>query len=147
MLTALGVAGVRARIAGRRARAAFTAALLLLAAAGAALDTRGLRAPLASAAVPAAYDVIGRDPERAAIIDLPAGFLAHGFALFSSLYMYYQTSHRKPLLEGTVARLPVGVRRVVTRPAERRCSPCCSRAAGSWRRWRSSWPSTAFGIR
>src|SRR6185295_11963946 len=83
---------------------------------GTVLDTRGLRAGLGPATIPAAYDVIRKDPEPAAIIELPSGFLAHGFAIFSSLYMYYQTAHRKFLLEGTLARVPPGRTMVLQRP-------------------------------
>jgi hypothetical protein len=108
VVTAVGVAAIRARIPGRRGRGAATAALLLLIAAGGAVDVRGLRAPLASAAIPAVYDVLARDPEPAAVLELPSGFVAGTFAVFSSLYMYYQTAHRKFLLEGTVARTPAG---------------------------------------
>ena len=82
---------------------------------GAVLDVRGLRAPLTEAAVPAAYGTLSADPQPAAVLELPSGLRASGFAAFSSLYMYYQTAHRKYLLEGTVSRLPPDRRLVVQR--------------------------------
>ena len=115
VLAALGVAGVRARIGAASVRAIATAAALALVIGGAVLDLRGLRAPLTEAAVPAAYGTLSADPQPAAVLELPSGLRASGFAAFSSLYMYYQTAHRKYLLEGTVSRLPPDRRLVVER--------------------------------
>ena len=115
VLAALGVAGVRARIGAASVRAIATAAALALVIGGAVLDLRGLRAPLTEAAVPAAYGTLSADPQPAAVLELPSGLRASGFAAFSSLYMYYQTGHRKYLLEGTVSRLPPDRRLVVQR--------------------------------
>ena len=114
-LAALGVAGARARIGAASVRAIATAAALALVIGGAVLDLRGLRAPLTEAAVPAAYGTLSADPQPAAVLELPSGLRASGFAAFSSLYMYYQTAHRKYLLEGTVSRLPPDRRLVVQR--------------------------------
>lgn len=114
-LAALGVAGARARIGPGSVRAIATAAALALVIGGAVLDVRGLRAPLTEAAVPAAYGTLSADPQPAAVLELPSGLRASGFAAFSSLYMYYQTGHRKYLLEGTVSRLPPDRRLVVQR--------------------------------
>jgi len=110
VVTAVAVAALRARTSSPAARRALTAALLVFVLGAGALDVRGLRAPLASAAIPEAYDRLRRDPEPAAVLELPSGFVGGTFALFSSLYMYYQTAHRKFLLEGTVARTPTGRR-------------------------------------
>ena len=114
-LAALGVAGVRARIGAASVRTIATAAALALVIGSAVLDLRGLRAPLTEAAVPAAYGTLSADPQPAAVLELPSGLRASGFAAFSSLYMYYQTAHRKYLLEGTVSRLPPDRRLVVQR--------------------------------
>ncbi|HEV7731115.1 MAG TPA: hypothetical protein VGR62_03090 [Candidatus Binatia bacterium] len=96
-------------------RRAVVVGLLLLLVAGAAVDARGLRAPLVDASVPAAYAVVRDDPQPGAILDLPAGFASGGDGLLSSRYMYYQTSHRRPLLDGTVSRLPRGAAPTITR--------------------------------
>jgi hypothetical protein len=109
ILAGIGVAALRARVAPARRRLV-TAALLALAVAVPALETRGLRAPLVPITVPAAYDVVARDPTAAALLDLPSGFVRDGLALFSSRYMFYQTAHGKFLLDGTVSRLPPGRR-------------------------------------
>ena len=114
-LAALGVAGARARIGPGSVRAIATAAALALVIGGAVLDVRGLRAPLTEATVPAAYGTLSADPQPAAVLELPSGLRASRFAAFSSLYMYYQTAHRKYLLEGTVSRLPPDRRLVVQR--------------------------------
>src|SRR5207245_435331 len=114
-LAALGVAGVRARIGAASVRTIATAAALALVIGSAVLDLRGLRAPLTEAAVPAAYGTLSADPQPAAVLELPSGLRASRFAAFSSLYMYYQTAHRKYLLEGTVSRLPPDRRLVVQR--------------------------------
>ena len=105
VLTALGVAELRARCTAR-ARAIATAGLVALVLGGSMLDTAGLRGTLVGAEIPAPYGLIRDDPDRAAVVELPSGLTAEGFAAFSSLYMYYQTSHHKYLLEGTLARLP-----------------------------------------
>src|SRR5207244_783817 len=107
--------GARARIGPGSVRAIATAAALALVIGGAVLDVRGLRAPLTEAAVPAAYGTLSADPQPAAVLELPSGLRASRFAAFSSLYMYYQTAHRKYLLEGTVSRLPPDRRLVVQR--------------------------------
>src|SRR5206468_1838567 len=76
VVSALGLAGLRAAIVRPGTRAAATALALTLVVAGGALDTRGLRAPLASAAIPAAYDGVRADPDPAAILELPSGLVA-----------------------------------------------------------------------
>jgi len=115
VVAATGVAGLRARITHPRARMSLTAALLVAVIGAGALDARGLRARLVASAVPSAYDELRNDPAPAAVLELPSGLVAGTFAAFSSLYMYYQTFHRKFLLEGTVARLPPGRERVSER--------------------------------
>jgi hypothetical protein len=115
VLVALAVAGLRARIARPAARAVVTAAVLVAVVALATLDARGLRAPVVSAAVPAPYRALTDDTEPSAVLELPSGLVVDQLAAFSSLYMYYQTTHRKMLLEGTVSRLPPGRELVVQR--------------------------------
>ena len=116
ILAATAVAALRERTTHTPAwRAAVTAAAIAGALVVPILETRGLRAPLVSAAVPEAYAVVRDDPQEAALLDLPSGFVQGGLALFSSRYMYYQTVHRKFLLEGTVSRLPADRRFVLAR--------------------------------
>jgi hypothetical protein len=115
VLVALGLAGLRARV---QRRALATAAVLAVLVAGAVLEVRALRAPLASAAIPAAYRVLREDPAPGAVLTLPSGFPQGPPAAFSSLYMYWQTAHGRPLLEGTVARLPPGRRVLLARRLE-----------------------------
>jgi hypothetical protein len=103
ILAAVGVAGLRRRRTVRRGL--LTAALLLAVPAWGAFDARGLRAPLRDASIPLVYETLRHDPEPSAILELPSG-IGPAFSLRSSLYMYYQTRHRKYLLEGTVSRLP-----------------------------------------
>jgi hypothetical protein len=105
VLAGVGVAALRARIARPATRRVVIAALLALAVAVPALDYHALRKPLISASIPPAYAVIARDPQEAALLDLPSG-LTPGWALLSSRYMFYQTAHGKFLLDGTVPRLP-----------------------------------------
>jgi hypothetical protein len=104
VLAAVGVAGLRRRLTLRR-RGLITAVLLLAVPAWSAFDARGLRAPLREASIPLVYETLRHDPEPSAILELPSG-IGPAFSLRSSLYMYYQTRHRKYLLEGTVSRLP-----------------------------------------
>ena len=49
-------------------------------------------------------------------MSLPTGLTIDVFPNLASRYMYYQTVHRKYLLDGTVARLPEGVSPLVTQP-------------------------------
>ena len=114
VLTAIAVAALR-RDAPRATRTAWTAAALAMVIGLGALDVRGLRAPLASAAVPAAYELLRDDADPCAIVELPSGPDLSGLAFYSSHYMYYQTTHGKFLLEGTVARLPADVQWVLLR--------------------------------
>ena len=118
VVAALGVARLRARAASPRGRRALTAAILALVLGAGALDARGLRARLVASAVPPPYEALRSDPTPAAVLELPSGLAAGTFAAFSSLYMYYQTFHRKFLLEGTVARLPPGRQRVTERATD-----------------------------
>lgn len=115
VVAAFGVAGLRARIVGSGRRRALSGAIVGLVLVAGALDVRGLRAPLASAAIPSAYDILREDPEPAAVLELPSGPVVGSFAEFSSLHMYYQTAHGKFLIEGTVSRLPPGRHRVAER--------------------------------
>jgi hypothetical protein len=114
VLAALAVAGLRARPITAPVRRALSVACVVLVVALGALDVRGLRAPIAPARIPPEYAAIAADPEPSAILELPSGIGAN-FALLSSRWMFYQTAHRKFLLEGTVSRLPPGARPVVER--------------------------------
>src|SRR5262249_10946301 len=93
-----------------------TAALLTSVVIAAVLDSRGLRAPVIDARIPSPYRVLAADAQPFAVLELPAGLRAGGFAAFSSLYMFYQTAHRKDLLDRTVARPPGDRRPLVQRP-------------------------------
>lgn len=108
VVSALALSAIRARLPQARTRTAATIAVLALLAAGAILDGRGLRAPLVPAEVPAALDVLRSDPTPGAVVHLPAGYDESGLAPFASRYMFLQTSIRRPLLDGTVSRLPKG---------------------------------------
>ena len=114
VLVAGGLAGLRTRLPRPRSRAFVTGVVLAALPLVGALDARGLRADIRDARVPAVYDILRDDPEPAAVLELPSG-IGPGFSLRSSLYMYYQTHHRKFLLEGTVSRLPAGHQPVVYR--------------------------------
>jgi hypothetical protein len=115
VLTALAVAALRRGAASPTSRIVRTATALAMVIGLGALDVRGLRAPLASAAVPRAYLLLRDDPQPCAIVELPSGPDLSGLAFYSSHYMYYQTVHEKFLLEGTVARLPAEVQWVLLR--------------------------------
>jgi hypothetical protein len=93
-----------------------TAGVLVAAVAGGIVDVRGITYRIESAVVPPTYEVLRDDPEPAAVLELPVGLTKDYFPNLASRYMYYQTLHRKYLLEGTVARLPEGVAPLVTRP-------------------------------
>ncbi|MGH7894356.1 MAG: hypothetical protein ACREQL_06785 [Candidatus Binatia bacterium] len=108
VVVAIAVAAVRAGITAPARRRACTVLLLAAIALGAGVDTYGLRAPIVPAAVPRVYEIVRDGPERGAVLDLPSGFVQDHLALFSSLYMYYQTRHGRPLLDGTVSRTPPG---------------------------------------
>jgi hypothetical protein len=116
VVAALGIAGLRGQLSREPVRRIVTGVLLIAIPALVALDTRGLRAPIAPAVVPGAYDVLRRDPEPCAVLELPSGLTFEGFGNFASLYMFYQTAHRKFLLDGTVSRMPQGRRFLVQRP-------------------------------
>ncbi len=115
VLTAFGLAGLRARVRAGATRGALTVAALALIVALGALDVRGLRAAIAPATLPAAYDAIRADPEPSAILELPSGPELDKFGFWSSYYMFWQTAHRKFLLEGTVSRVPPGTLIVLAR--------------------------------
>jgi hypothetical protein len=154
VIMAIGIAGLRARLTSPVRRCALTAAILGVIVAGAALDVRGLRAHLASAAIPPAYALLRDDPAPAAVLELPAGSTAGGFAAFSSYYMYYQTAHRKFLLDGTVSRLPPGSRGARARSADRAlpyvrtssCTATCSRGP-ALRAWSDGHLRALAGVR
>jgi hypothetical protein len=115
VLVALGLAGLRARIVRPALRRLATAAALVAIIGLGYVDAGSLRAPIVEATIPDAYAVLRDDPEPAAVLELPAGLANSGFANLSSRYMFYQTAHRKYLLEGTVARLPPGLMPVYLR--------------------------------
>lgn len=117
VLTAIAIAGLRTRVDGTARRLVAPVALVAVLLLG-ALDVRGLRAPVTPAVVPAAYDVIRADPTPSAILELPSGPELDRFGFWSSYYMFWQTAHRKFLLEGTVSRLPPGYLWVLQRGFE-----------------------------
>jgi hypothetical protein len=112
VVSAIGVASLRAT--SRRPRLV-TGLVLLVVVIGGATDGRGLRSPLASTAVPPGYDRLPAEHRPGAILELPDGFAADGIGLMSSLYMYYQTRHRRPLLDGTVSRMAPGLELTIFR--------------------------------
>jgi hypothetical protein len=79
------------------------------------LDVHGHTNAVIPAVVPQAYTLLRDDPVPSAVLELPAGLTKQVFANLASRYMFHQTVHRKYLLDGTVARLPPGVRPVVLR--------------------------------
>lgn len=116
VLAAVGVAALRSRL--RRYAAVergVAAALLACAATVPLLENYPVRAPMVAASVPPAYTIVRTDPAEAALLDLPSGLVQGGFALLSSRYMFYQTTHGKFLLDGTVSRLPPDRRMVFAR--------------------------------
>jgi len=115
VLAATGIAGLRARIVAPGRRRLVTAAILAGALVLGMLDVRGHANPAIPAVVPPAYAVLRDDPEPAAVLELPTGLTQEVFANLASRYMFYQTVHRKFLLEGTVARLPPGARALLSR--------------------------------
>jgi hypothetical protein len=115
VLGAVGVAALRLRMEPASLRAAATGAIGALAVGVAFIDHADLRAPLVAADVPQPYEVVARDRQPAALLELPSGLAEGSFAAFSSRYMYYQTAHRKFLLYGTVSRLPRGSRSLLGR--------------------------------
>ncbi len=112
VLAAIGLAALRARLA--RARPAVTMAVLVAIPVLGLVDVHGHTNAIIPAVVPDAYDLVRDDPQPSALLELPAG-LTQTFGNLASLYMFNQTVHRKYLLDGTVARLPPGVRPLVTR--------------------------------
>jgi hypothetical protein len=111
----IGLAGLRRRVASDGARHAITAVALAAIVAGAALDLRNYAPTAIAAEVPPIFEVLARDPQPSAVMELPVGLPTGGMANLSSRYMFYQTHHRKFLMEGTLARLPAGALRLLSR--------------------------------
>jgi hypothetical protein len=114
VLIAVGVAALRTRLS-PRPRAIVTAVGLAATLGLGLFDVRGRTNPAIPATVPPAYALLRDDPEPAAVLELPTGLTQEVFANLASRWMFYQTVHRKFLLEGTVARLPPGARALVSR--------------------------------
>jgi len=115
-LAALGIAGLRARLGPTPARRIATAAILVGIVGLGAVDTRPTEnTTVESGVVPDAYAVLRDDPEPAAVIELPSGITRSHFGNLASRYMFFQTAHRKYLLDGSVARLPRGARPLIAR--------------------------------
>jgi len=114
VLAAVGLAALRARLA-PRARAVVTTAVMAAIPVLGLLDVHGHTNAVIPAVVPQAYALLRDDPVPSAVLELPAGLTQQVFANLASRYMFHQTVHRKYLLDGTVARLPPGVRPVVLR--------------------------------
>ena len=115
VLAATGIAGLRRRVADARLRAVVTAGVLVATAALGIVDVRRHSNAIVPATVPAAYDVVRDDPAPSAVMELPAGLTLQVFANLATRYMFYQTTHGKFLLDGTVARLPPGVKPLIAR--------------------------------
>ncbi|HXJ34650.1 MAG TPA: hypothetical protein VMS22_11520 [Candidatus Eisenbacteria bacterium] len=109
--TACGL-GVLARRASWRTAAGVGIALVVLSFA----ETLPHRLHAVPALMPAGYRVLESDPGDYVVVDLPSGLRRGSFALFSSYYMAYQTGHHRPLVDGTVARLPGARRHLFERP-------------------------------
>lgn len=112
---AIGLAGARRRVTSGPARGAIAAAAIVAIVVGAAVDLRDYRPTAVSAEIPSLFDVLHDDPQPSAVMELPVGLPASGMANLSSRYMFYQTYHRKFLMEGTLARLPAGAVRLLSR--------------------------------
>ena len=115
VLAATGIASLRARIAAPGTRALVTGAVLVLTITLGFVDVHGHTNPVIAATVPPAYATLHDDPEPSAVLELPTGLTQQVFSNLASRYMFYQTMHRKYLLEGTVARLPPGARALVSK--------------------------------
>ena len=93
LLAAGGLDAVRSRIGSRRAGRALVALVF------AAWTAENLSVPIALAPVPevpAVYDWFARRPDVGAILELPV----HQSDFMDSAYMYYQTRHGKPIVNG-----------------------------------------------
>jgi len=63
------------------------------------------RLRVVDAVAPRGYAAVTTDEP---VLDLPSGVRLGTLGLFSSIYMAYQTDHGRPLVDGTVARVPPG---------------------------------------
>jgi hypothetical protein len=113
--SACGLAALRRRLANPRTRALVTTVVLTAIPVLGLVDVQGHTNAVIPAVVPDAYQLLRDDPVPSAVLELPAGLTQQVFANLASRYMFHQTVHRKYLLDGTVARLPPGVRPVVLR--------------------------------
>ncbi len=115
-LAALGIAGLRGRLGPTPARRIVTAAVLVAIVGLGAFDVRYTEnTTVESGVAPDAYAVLRDDPEPSAVIELPTGITKSHFGNLASRYMFFQTAHRKYLMDGSVARLPRGVVPLVAR--------------------------------
>jgi hypothetical protein len=94
VLAGLGVAALRERMAGRR-RALISGALVIIV----LVEFLSLPFPNLPVNIPDFYRQIADDPDPGAIVDVPIGKLT-----LERLYMFYQTVHEKPIVEGIVGR-------------------------------------------
>ena len=76
-------------------------------------------APTTRAEVPAYYDWLRAEPGEGAVLELPMGRQP------SKYYMYYQTIHNRPMVEGLVSRTPEEAYRVVENVAVLRSFRAC----------------------
>lgn len=115
VLAATGLAALRQRLANGRTRALVTIGVVIAIPVLGLVDIQGHTNAVIPAVVPDAYALLRDDAQPSAVLDLPTGLTQQVFASLASRYMFYQTAHRKFLLDGTVARVPPGVRPLVVR--------------------------------
>ena len=94
----LGLSAVLHRLADRRAgwRWPFAGAMMALL----LLEYLHLPFPTTAAAVPSFYFDLAAQPGEGAVVEVPMGRQP------SKVYMYYQITHGRPLVEGTISRTP-----------------------------------------
>ncbi len=105
LLAAAGAQALHARLQAARSRHVRAAAQVFLLGAGALLllDYLCLPYPTSPATVPAFYHRLAADTRAGVLLELPG--------LSRSTWQYYQTVHRRPLINGYVSRIPAASRR------------------------------------
>lgn len=100
VLVALAVAALLQKVPGPRRRALVAVSLLAVGLAVRWFLCSPERQPLLSdARVPAFYEELGREPERAPLIEIPLHHWAFGDS--NARFQYYQTVHRQPMLNNS----------------------------------------------
>ncbi|NLF00996.1 MAG: hypothetical protein GX601_08460 [Anaerolineales bacterium] len=116
----LGLASLERRWAGRGAAwrtrfAALTTALVLF-------DYMGIPFPMTSAEVPDFYATLDQTPHEGALLELPLGRQP------SKLYIFYQMTHGRPLIEGVVSRTPQAAYTLIEQAPVLRSLRACGQA-------------------